>query len=58
MDYLGEVISFVLGALGGSLITWQVMKKSMKASQGSSVVDQSGAKAGRDIIGGNRNKSS
>lgn len=57
MDLLGEFVSFVLGALGGSLITYHVTKKSMTASGRSTVVDQSGASAGRDIVGGNQNKS-
>lgn len=57
MDYLSEIISFILGALGGSLITYHVTKKSITVSGRSSAVDQSGATAGRDIIGGSQNKS-
>lgn len=58
MEMLGEIISFICGALGGSLITWQIMKKSITASGRSTAVDQSGATAGGDIVGGNQTKSS
>lgn len=56
--YIGEIISFIAGALGGSLVTWQVMRKSIRAAGRSTVVDQSGSSAGRDMIGGNQKKSS
>lgn len=56
MDYLSEIISFILGAFGGSLVTWQVTKKTMRASGRSTVIDQSGANAGGDIVGGNQTK--
>lgn len=56
MEYLGEIASFILGALGGSLVTFQITKKSMRVSGGSTVIDQSGASAGGDIVGGNQTK--
>lgn len=56
MEYLIQIISFILGALGGSLVTWQVTKKSMHASGRSTLIDQSGANAGGDIVGGNQTK--
>lgn len=49
-------MSFLIGALGGSLITYQVTKKSTVATGKSTVVDQSGASAGRDIVGGDQGK--
>jgi hypothetical protein len=57
MELLTQIFTFIVGALGGSLVTWQVMKKNIAASHGSTVVDQSGAQAGRDIVGGDKNKS-
>lgn len=57
MEYLGEIFSFILGALGGSFITYKVTNKSMSGSGHANVVDQAGAKAGRDVVGGNQTKS-
>jgi hypothetical protein len=56
VEFLSEIVSFVVGALGGSLITYHYTKKSFNASGRSTVVDQSGSKAGRDIVGGNQKK--
>jgi len=55
VDYWGEVISFVVGLAGGSFITWQFKK--VTASGSARVTDQSGAKAGGDIVGGDQKKS-
>lgn len=57
MDILAgfELISFVLGAIGGatigSLITLRVTK-STRASHGGRNINQSNSRAGRDIVGG------
>jgi hypothetical protein len=58
VEYLGEIISFILGAFGGSLVTWQVMTKAIRASGRSTAIDQSGASAGGDIVGGNKTNKS
>jgi hypothetical protein len=55
VDYWGEVISFIAGLVGGSLITLQFKK--ITASGSAHVTDQSGAKAGGDIVGGDQKKS-
>ena len=55
MDYIGEIVSFIAGLIGGSLITLQFKKTS--ASGNAKVTDQSGAKAGGDIVGGDQKKS-
>ena len=59
MDFLSnnlhEILTFLAGVITGvvgSLITIKV-QKSNSAQNGSNVVDQSGARAGRDIVGGN-----
>ena len=54
MQYLSEIIFFVVGAASGSLLTLSFSKKSAK--NGGSVVDQSRAKAGGDIIAGNKSE--
>lgn len=56
MEFFGEIVSFIVGALGGSLVTYQVTKKSLNGSGKANVVDQSGGTAGRDMIGGNKTK--
>lgn len=55
MDHLSEIISFILGAFGGSLVTWKVTK-TMRVSGRSTAIDQSGANAGGDIVGGSQIK--
>lgn len=52
-NILSHIISFIAGLVGGSLITLQITKK-VTASNGSKVIDQSGANAGGDIVGGNK----
>lgn len=52
MQYLPEIITFVLGGFAGSLLTLRLTKKT--ASGGGTVVDQTNANAGRDITGGNK----
>lgn len=48
MEYVGELISFILGGAAGSLLTLRI--QSNKTKNGS-IADQSGAKAGGDIVG-------
>ncbi|MNV03870.1 hypothetical protein D3C71_941530 [compost metagenome] len=48
MEYIGEVVSFILGGAAGSLLTLRI--QSNKAKNGV-ISDQSGAKAGGDIVG-------
>ena len=56
VQYLSEILSFLVGAVGGSLITLKVVKNN-NAIEGNSNINQSNAKAGRDIVGGNQTKS-
>lgn len=51
-----DILSFLSGFVGGTAITLISIriKKSMSSSGGGNVVDQSGASAGRDIVGGNK----
>lgn len=51
MDWASDIITFLLGGLTGSFITYQVQKKRMTSQGSGSVVDQSGARAGGDIAG-------
>ncbi len=48
-SYVSEVISFFVGALAGSLLTFYF--KNLRAGSRANVVDQSEAKAGGDIVG-------
>lgn len=52
MQHLSEIISFVVGALGGAALTFTLTRNSVK--NGGSVIDQSKAKAKGDIVGGNK----
>lgn len=52
-EYLSEIISFVAGLVGGSLITIQFTRKSVTGS--GRIVDQSRASAHGDIVGGDKN---
>ena len=54
MQYLSEIVTFILGSLAGSLVTLRFTKKT--ASGGGKIVDQSNATAGRDITGGDKRK--
>ena len=53
--YASEIWSFVAGLAGGgtvgSLLTIRYMRKQVKASGGATVTDQSGARAGGDMVG-------
>ncbi|EJN06804.1 hypothetical protein [Phyllobacterium sp. YR531] len=54
MNFTFDVSNFVLGLLtggvGGALLTYQVTK-TFRAGTNGNAVDQSRAKAGRDIVG-------
>jgi len=52
MEYISEIASFIAGAIGGSLLTLSISRKS--ADRGGSVVDQSGVKASGDVVGGSK----
>lgn len=52
MEYISEIISLVVGVIGGSLLTFSITRKS--ADRGGTLVDQSGAKALGDVVGGNK----
>ena len=53
MPYISEIISLIIGAFGGSFLTFKYINKS--ASNGGIVVDQSGTNSGGgDIVGGNK----
>ncbi|MDR6821026.1 hypothetical protein ELG72_33350 (plasmid) [Rhizobium leguminosarum] len=61
MDFItahfSEIVSLVIGLIGGgtigSLVTFKIVG-GQKASSGGSNVNQSGSKAGGDIVGGNK----
>jgi len=48
--HLSELISLVAGLFGGSLLTL-TFKRQHRADRHGSVVDQSGAHAGGDVVG-------
>jgi hypothetical protein len=50
VQYLSEILSFVAGLVGGSLLTIKYYGK----RAGGKLIDQSGAKAQGDVIGGNK----
>jgi hypothetical protein len=55
-SYLHEVLTFILGlvaGVGGSFLAYKVTR-SNRATNGSVVIDQSGARAGGDNVGGNK----
>lgn len=52
MEYLSEIISFLVGFAGGSFLTLTFTKKQVKG--GGMIVDQQSSKAGGDIVGGNK----
>lgn len=52
MGHTSQILSFLGGLLGGSLLTFQVTK--IRATRGGSVVDQSRSRAEGDIVGGNK----
>lgn len=49
LDFLTELVSFVLGAITGSLVTIQITR--MKARGRANLVNQSKSEAGGDIVG-------
>lgn len=49
MDFLSEIVSFVLGGVLGSFLTIQFKKQ--RASGKGNVVDQSGGRADGDMVG-------
>lgn len=51
-----DILSFLVGLIGGIAVTLVSIriKKTMSSSGGGDVVDQSKARAGRDIVGGNK----
>jgi uncharacterized protein YneF (UPF0154 family) len=51
-QYGSQILSFLVGLAGGSLITFSLTKK--QVSGNGSIVDQTKAKAGGDIVGGNK----
>lgn len=48
--YASEILSFVAGLAGGSLLTLKITRKTHVAREGTNV-SQSGASAGGDIVG-------
>jgi len=54
-QHFDAILTLIVGLIGGSLITLRIQnKKTNRAHHGSTVVDQSGARAGQDIVGGNK----
>ncbi len=56
-SHLHEILTFILGLVagvgGGSFLTYR-MTRANRASNGSVVIDQSGARAGGDNVGGSK----
>lgn len=52
MEYVSEIISFLVGLVGGSFLTLTFTKKQVKGA--GKFVDQQSAKAGGDIVGGDK----
>lgn len=50
-QHIGQILTFLSGMAAGSLLTISI-KRSHTARDSSRVVDQSGASAGGDIVGG------
>ncbi len=55
-QHLSEIISAIAGAAAGSLLTFQFMRNRVQG--GGSIVDQSRAHAGGDIVGGDKDSGS
>lgn len=51
-QHLSEILSALGGAVGGSLLTFQIMRNRVQGS--GTIIDQNRAQAGGDIIGGNK----
>lgn len=49
IDYISEIFSFLLGGVLGSFLT--IHFKKQKSSGNGTAVDQSGSRAGGDIVG-------
>ena len=54
-QHLSEILSFLAGLLGGSLITIRVQKTN-SAKGNSTLIDQSRAQSGRDIVANARSQ--
>ena len=54
MEYVSEILSFIIGVISGgvtgSLLTLRFTRKN-RASGGGSIVDQTNASAGGDVVG-------
>ena len=51
-NHLSEIISAIAGAAAGSLLTFQFMRNRVQGA--GSITDQSRARAGGDIVGGDK----
>jgi hypothetical protein len=49
---ISEILSFLGGAVSGSLLTFQLTRNRIQGS--GSVIDQSRSRAGGDVVGGNK----
>ncbi len=49
IGHASEIISFLVGAVAGSLVT--IYFKNLRAGDRGNAVDQAGAKAGGDVVG-------
>lgn len=49
LQYLSEIVSFVVGALGGAAVTFSLTRNSIKGE--GVITDQSKSKAGGDVVG-------
>lgn len=51
-EHLSQILSFAAGVLSGSFVTFKLARNT--AARGGSVIDQSRAQAGGDIVGGSK----
>jgi hypothetical protein len=53
LSHISEIASFITGLIGGSFITIRIVNRRNLINSGA-IVDQSGVKAGGDVVGGNK----
>lgn len=55
-QHVPEILSFIAGLIGGSLLTFHFTRNKVHGS--GTVVDQSRSQAGGDVVGGNKTTTS
>lgn len=54
LQYWSQALSFLAGLAGGSLLTLKLSKSQTTSGAGGRTVSQDGARAGGDIVGGDK----